>query len=115
TPPSLRRIPMQSTAAATDTNSSHRQALRPLPQRQRPVPQRSATQEVSQQEQELLLDMLRDDAKAWRTFTHQYSGLIIGCIRRVLGRFSRVTCEHDVDEVYARFCAILLAHDKRKL
>jgi len=55
------------------------------------------------------------DAAAWRAFTRKYSPVVISCIRKVLGRFSRVTSEHDVDEVYARFCAELLASDHKKL
>lgn len=67
------------------------------------------------QEGDLILRLLADDARAWRYFTAQYSRIIIGCIRRVLCRFTRVTSDHDVDEVYARFCYELLANDRKKL
>jgi RNA polymerase sigma-70 factor (ECF subfamily) len=67
------------------------------------------------EERELVGRLLADDAEAWRTFTAQYSRIIIGCIRRVLTRFTRVTSDHDVDEVYARFCYELLANDRKKL
>lgn len=59
--------------------------------------------------------LVENDAEAWRMFTREYSRVILGCIRRVLCRFTRVTSEQDVDEVYARFCCELLAQDKKKL
>lgn len=67
------------------------------------------------QERDLVERLLADDPAAWRFFTSQYSRIIIGCIRRVLGRFTRVTSDHDVDEVYARFCYEILANDRKKL
>ena len=66
-------------------------------------------------EKALVARLLLDDPAAWRTFTSEYSRIAIGCIRRVLYRFTRVTNEHDVDEIYARFCFQLLASDKKKL
>ena len=71
--------------------------------------------ERTAREAELLTRLLAEDPSAWRTFTAEYSGVVIACIRRVLCRFTRVTADHDVDEIYARFCFELLAHDKRKL
>ncbi len=71
--------------------------------------------ERAAQELDLVARMLNDDARAWRFFTTQYSRVIFGCIRRVLSRFARVTGDHDVDEVYARFCYELLANDRKKL
>ncbi len=66
-------------------------------------------------DQKLVDGLLRDDPRAWRLFNKRYSRVVLGCIHRVLSRFSRVTGEHDVDEIYARFCLSLLAHDKKKL
>jgi RNA polymerase sigma-70 factor, ECF subfamily len=71
--------------------------------------------ERAAQETDLVARLLSDDPAAWRFFTAEYSRIILGCIRRVLARFTRVTSDHDVDEVYARFCFDLLAHDRRKL
>lgn len=71
--------------------------------------------ERAAQETDLVLRLLRDEPAAWRFFTAEYSRVIIGCIRRVLARFTRVTNDHDVDEVYARFCFELLANDRKKL
>lgn len=69
----------------------------------------------SQEEMQLVTRLLADEPEAWRSFTRNYSSLIFSCIRRVLSRFSRMTDEQDVDEVYARFCFELLAQDKKKL
>ncbi len=85
-----------------------------------PIPSQKQLVELSRaertaQELDLVGRMLVDDAGAWRYFTAEYSRIVIGCIRRVLTRFSRVTSDHDVDEVYARFCFELLANDRRKL
>jgi RNA polymerase sigma-70 factor (ECF subfamily) len=71
--------------------------------------------ERTAQETDLVARLLADDAAAWRYFTAEYSRVIVGCIRRVLARFTRVTSDHDVDEVYARFCFELLANDRKKL
>jgi RNA polymerase sigma-70 factor (ECF subfamily) len=71
--------------------------------------------ERATQELDLVARLLADDSAAWRAFSSQYSRIIIGCIRRVLSHFTRVTNDHDVDEVYARFCYELLANDRRKL
>lgn len=59
--------------------------------------------------------LIADDPSAWRTFARNYTGLVISVIRRVMTRFSRVSTEQDIDEIYARFCLELLAHDKKKL
>lgn len=71
--------------------------------------------ERTAQETDLVARLLADEPAAWRYFTAEYSRVIVGCIRRVLARFTRVTSDHDVDEVYARFCFELLANDRRKL
>lgn len=71
--------------------------------------------ERTAQETDLVARLLADDPAAWRYFTAEYSRIIVGCIRRVLARFTRVTSDHDVDEVYARFCFELLANDRKKL
>jgi len=59
--------------------------------------------------------LIADEPSAWRAFAQNYTGLVIGVIRRVMTRFSRVSNEQDIDEIYARFCLELLAHDKKKL
>jgi RNA polymerase sigma-70 factor (ECF subfamily) len=74
-----------------------------------------ARAERAAQERDLVVRLLRDDPSAWRYFTAEYSRVVIGSIRRVLSRFTRVTDEHDVDEIYARFCFELLANDRKKL
>lgn len=67
------------------------------------------------QERDLVTRLLRDDPAAWRLFTRDYSRVAVACIRRVLSRFGRVMSDHDVDEVYARFCFELLSNDRKKL
>jgi RNA polymerase sigma-70 factor (ECF subfamily) len=69
----------------------------------------------SDAERALVARLLVDEADAWRTFDAKYSRVVLGCIHRVLSRFARVTGADDVDEIYARFCLQLLAHDKKKL
>jgi len=71
--------------------------------------------ERSAQELDLVARLLADDPGAWRFFTREYSRVALSCIRRVLSRFSRITDDHDVDEVYARFCLELLSQDRKKL
>lgn len=66
-------------------------------------------------ERALVERLLRDEPRAWREFDAKYSRLVLGCIHRVLSRFSRIAGRHDVDEIYARFCLQLLAQDKKKL
>jgi RNA polymerase sigma-70 factor (ECF subfamily) len=88
--------------------------------RPRPLPSRKELSDIGRaeraaQETDLVARLLADDPGAWRYFTSEYSRIIIGCIRRVLARFTRVTNDHDVDEVYARFCFELLANDRKKL
>ena len=94
-------------------------AFRPLPARPQIVQATSDKDDEAQARgaAELLLitRLLADDAAAWRQFTQEYAPVIIGCIRRVLSKFSRVTNDHDVDEVYARFCCELVSGDRRKL
>ncbi len=91
-------------------------ARRPLPPRAAWSPsERRPDVARAEREVRLVFALLVDDAAAWRTFTAEYSNVVIACIRRVLCRFTRVTSDHDVDEIYARFCFELLAHDKRKL
>ncbi len=71
--------------------------------------------ERAAQERDLVARLLLDDPSAWRFFTQEYSRVALASIRRVLTRFTRVTDEHDVDEIYARFCFELLANNRRKL
>jgi RNA polymerase sigma-70 factor, ECF subfamily len=90
-------------------------SLRPLPARSAAPPVRPVRTGDAKDDAELVARLVVRDAAAWRAFTHKYAPVVISCIRKVLGRFSRVTSEHDVDEVYARFCAELLASDHKKL
>lgn len=90
-------------------------SLRPLPERCSAPPARPVRTGEPKDDAELVARLVVRDAAAWRAFTRKYSPVVISCIRKVLGRFSRVTSEHDVDEVYARFCAELLASDHKKL
>ena len=71
--------------------------------------------ERNAQERDLVARLLNDDPAAWRLFTREYSRVAVACIRRVLSRFGRVMSDHDVDEVYARFCFELLSADRKKL
>jgi RNA polymerase sigma-70 factor (ECF subfamily) len=68
-----------------------------------------------EQELQLIDHLLNGKSCAWREFSGLYSKVAIGCIRRILTRFSSVTDEHDVEEVYARFCLELLQKDCKKL
>ncbi len=91
-----------------------------LPQMGRALPTHREIVDINRaertaQETDLVARLLKDEPSAWRYFTAEYSRVIIGCIRRVLARFTRVTSDHDVDEVYARFCFELLANDRKKL
>lgn len=90
-------------------------SLRPLPARSAVAPVRPSQAGEPSDDAALVARLLVREPAAWRTFTERYSPVVIGCIRRVLGRFARVTSEHDVDEVYARFCSDLLAADHKKL
>lgn len=106
----------------TGTNAVAKSSPTPfLPSIQpRPLPTRRELCDIGKaeraaQETDLVARLLADDPGAWRYFTSEYSRVIIGCIRRVLARFTRVTNDHDVDEVYARFCFELLANDRKKL
>jgi RNA polymerase sigma-70 factor, ECF subfamily len=71
--------------------------------------------ERAAQERELVARLLRDEPAAWRLFTECYSRVALASIRRVVSRFNHVTAEHDVDEIYARFCLELLSQDRKKL
>lgn len=64
---------------------------------------------------QLLEGLLRDDARAWRTFNERYSRLMFRCITRVTGRFASVVGQEDVQEIYANLCVQLLQNDKKKL
>lgn len=90
-------------------------SLRPLPTRSVVPPSRPSPAGEASEDAALVTRLVVRDPVAWRAFTQKYAPVVIACIRRVLGRFSRVTSEHDVDEVYARFCAELLANDHKKL
>jgi RNA polymerase sigma-70 factor, ECF subfamily len=90
-------------------------SLRPLAARTEFVSARPAPSGEASEDAALVGQLVVRDPAAWRVFTKKYAPVVIACIRRVLGRFSRVTSEHDVDEVYARFCAELLASDHKKL
>lgn len=70
---------------------------------------------ATETERELVARLLADEPAAWREFDAKYSRVVLGCIHRILSRFTRVAGSHDVDEIYARFCLQLLANDKRKL
>lgn len=102
-----------SVTASFSSPSSRLRALRPSTLRSVPLAPRAPRQEEGSIE--LVERLLADDPTAWREFTRAYSGIILSVIRRVLARFTRVTGEHDVDEIYARFCLELLSNDKRKL
>ncbi|HXS16353.1 MAG TPA: sigma-70 family RNA polymerase sigma factor [Polyangiaceae bacterium] len=78
------------------------------------VIQADRTQRAAQ-ERDLVTRLLRDEAAAWRFFTEHYSRIALASIRRVVSRFNQVTANHDVDEIYARFCLELLSQDKKKL
>lgn len=109
---------MQTATTVTRSNSAvPSSSRRPLAPRASLVTTtaREVTSDRALRETELLERLLVDDPTAWRRFTADYSNVVIGCIRRVLCRFTRVTSDHDVDEIYARFCFELLAHDKKKL
>jgi RNA polymerase sigma-70 factor, ECF subfamily len=79
------------------------------------APIRGSAVRDDSEERRLVERLVADDKLAWRTFARNYTGLVISVIRRVMTRFSRISSEQDVDEIYARFCLELLAHDKKKL
>lgn len=92
--------------------------LRPLPRPSSEVIPASRPRAIGTErdlELALVQRLLDSDPAAWRSFTKSYAPLILGCIRRVLGRFTRVTSEHDVEEVYARFCCDLVSGERTKL
>jgi len=106
---------MQSSAISPRVRPSATPSLRPLPARNEVAPARPSQTGEPSDDAALVARLVVRDPAAWRAFTQKYAPVIIACIRRVLGRFSRVTSEHDVDEVYARFCSELLASDHKKL
>jgi RNA polymerase sigma-70 factor (ECF subfamily) len=67
------------------------------------------------EEQELVVALLADDARAWRRFSTTYSRVIQRCIGRVLNRFGGITTDEDSREVYSILLLQLLKNDKRKL
>jgi RNA polymerase sigma-70 factor (ECF subfamily) len=104
----------------SSSTAAVRSTFRPLPQPRRgaaPVLAPSALDPAHRAAEERLLvaRLLVNDVAAWRRFASDYAPVVLGCIRRVLSRFSRVTDDHDVDEVYARFCCDLVQGDRRKL
>lgn len=105
---------MQTATVHTTVPQSSRRPLAPRAElvvaRSRMVDEDRATKEAH-----LVAGLIAGEPDAWRRFVKEYSGVVIGCIRRVLCRFTRVTSDHDVDEVYARFCFELLANDRKKL
>lgn len=67
-------------------------------------------------EEQLLLAMLDDEPKAWRTFNQRYSRLMYKCITRITSRFmGHVLCADDVSEIYASLCLQLIQNNKKKL
>lgn len=90
-------------------------ALRPLRAAPKLELVRSKPERSVASEREFVEHLVNNEPGAWARFSREYSGLALRVIRRVLGRFRSVTSEGDVEEVYARFCLALLAHDRRKL
>lgn len=108
-----RHLPPAPPSSGTLTRWSPPPSLTPR-RADRPSP-RSSEPGAAEVEQRLVARLLVDDPAAWREFDAKYSRVVLGCIHRVLSRFTRVAGRHDVDEIYARFCLQLLAKDKRKL
>jgi RNA polymerase sigma-70 factor (ECF subfamily) len=105
----------QAATVASFRSSPTTPALRPLRKVSHLELVHSRPARPASSEEELIELMLDNDAAGWARFSREYSGLVLSVIRRVLGRFRSVTSEGDVEEIYARFCFDLLAHDKRKL
>lgn len=114
----LRRCPMTHAAASVQ---NFRSAPSPVPvlRSLRPATKlelvRSKPERGGTSDQAFVELLVNNDGAAWRRFSREYTGLVLSVIRRVLVRFRSVTSEGDVEEVYARYCLDLLAHDRRKL
>ncbi|MCH2108023.1 MAG: sigma-70 family RNA polymerase sigma factor [Polyangiaceae bacterium] len=96
-----------------EIHSTRHPSIRPrLNAQQRSVRPRKLSPEA---ELQLTARLVAGEASAWREFTRLYAPVALGCIRKVLVRFSKVTDEQDVDEIYGRFSLDLLRNDCKKL
>lgn len=70
---------------------------------------------VARSDEALLHDVLRRDQRAFDELLRRYRALLFRCITRITGRYERVLCAQDADEIYAEVCLLLWADDLRRL
>jgi RNA polymerase sigma-70 factor (ECF subfamily) len=77
---------------------------------------RSFNDNASAQDQAALVrDMLLGSKRAWCQFHARYDRLILRCITKVTGRFTRNMAEDEIREIYATLLVQLCANDMSKL
>jgi RNA polymerase sigma-70 factor (ECF subfamily) len=81
---------------------------------------RASTQPKAQQadsisDAALLHAVLRGAPNAFDALLRRYRALLFRCITRITGRYERVLCAQDIDEIYAEVCLLLWCDDLRRL
>jgi len=66
-------------------------------------------------EEQLVLDLIAGDERAWRVFHSSLAPALLEDIQRVRRQFQNLICGDDVRDIYAELCLQLLANDKRRL
>jgi RNA polymerase sigma-70 factor (ECF subfamily) len=69
----------------------------------------------TQDETQLIAQLLEGRDRAWREFHLRYDRLIYRCITKVTGRFAAVVSQDDIREIYATLIVQLLSNDMHKL
>lgn len=70
---------------------------------------------AARSDEALLHDVLRRDERAFDELLRRYRALMFRCITRITGRYERVLCAQDADEIYAEVCLLLWSDDLRRL
>jgi RNA polymerase sigma-70 factor (ECF subfamily) len=90
-----------------------------MPASPKETPERSKSflsSEIQKQEELALLHRVLDgNEKAWVTFCQRYEPLIVGCVLKVLRRFSAPYSQEDRADLVAEVWLTLLRDDRRKL
>ena len=63
----------------------------------------------------LLDEVLIRDQAAWRELLRRFRGLMIRCISKVAGRYSKILSNEDTSEIFSDLCVGLLRDDMHKL
>lgn len=70
---------------------------------------------VARSDEQVLADVLRRDPRAFDMLLQRYRALLFRCITRITGRYERVLCAEDAEEIFAEVCVLLWADDLRRL